>query len=156
VSLALPHLIKAGYASETPSEAEKEWVRELIALHQEKLSFGAEIIEHVSLFFKDQVEWDEEGRQVLAEEQVPTVLNAFLNLVSELGEFTPESIQAALKQVQKDTGFKGKQLFMPVRVAVSGQTHGPDLLKTISLLGKEKVTERLSWVIDNCSSLPSQ
>ncbi|MNO10331.1 Glutamate--tRNA ligase [compost metagenome] len=52
-----------------------------------------------------------------------------------------------LKQVQKDTGFKGKNLFMPTRVALTGQVHGRDLNHTIHLLGKEKVAARLRGIL---------
>ena len=48
-----------------------------------------------------------------------------------------------IKEVQKETGIKGKQLFMPIRVAVTGQMHGPELPNTIEVLGKEKVLSRL-------------
>jgi nondiscriminating glutamyl-tRNA synthetase len=48
-----------------------------------------------------------------------------------------------IKSVQKSTGFKGKQLFMPIRAALTGQTHGPDLNQSIALLGKQKVINRL-------------
>ena len=45
--------------------------------------------------------------------------------------------------MQKATGHKGKKLFMPIRVATTGQTHGPDLMKAIELLGKDKVKTRV-------------
>ena len=48
-----------------------------------------------------------------------------------------------IKEVQKETGIKGKQLFMPIRVAVTGQMHGPELPNTIEVLGKDKVLSRL-------------
>lgn len=52
--------------------------------------------------------------------------------------FDETSVMAAIKAVQKETGVKGKNLFMPIRVATSGQTHGPSLGQTIELLGKER------------------
>ncbi|MNC83903.1 Glutamate--tRNA ligase [compost metagenome] len=45
--------------------------------------------------------------------------------------------------MQKETGVKGKGLFMPIRVALTGQTHGRDLNQTIYLLGKDRAIERL-------------
>ena len=48
-----------------------------------------------------------------------------------------------IKEVQKETGFKGKQLFMPIRVALTGQTHGRDLNQTIWSLGRDRVLDRL-------------
>ena len=50
----------------------------LIALYQEQMSYGAEIVELSELFFKDEVEYDEEAKEVIAGEQVPEVLKHFL------------------------------------------------------------------------------
>ncbi|MFP3813130.1 hypothetical protein, partial [Bacillus sp. SIMBA_005] len=33
--------------------------------------------------------------------------------------------------------------FMPIRVAVTGQTHGPELPQSIELIGKETAIQRL-------------
>ncbi|MFE8703806.1 glutamate--tRNA ligase [Cytobacillus sp. FJAT-54145] len=142
VKLALPHLIKSGRATE-----ETQWVRDLIALYHDQMSFGAEIVELSDLFYKDDLEFDEEAKAVLAEEGVNEVLASFKNEVEKIEQFTGDELKAAIKAVQKQTGQKGKKLFMPIRVATTGQTHGPDLPKAIALLGKEKVIQRLASII---------
>ena len=147
VEFALPHLIKSGCVKETRTEEENAWVRELIALNQERMSYGAEIVELSELFFNEEVRVDEEAKEILAEEQVPEVLSAFLTEIENLEPFTAEEIKKAVKAVQKSTGHKGKKLFMPLRVATTGQMHGPDLMKTIELLGKEKVKTRVLNII---------
>ncbi|RFU70265.1 glutamate--tRNA ligase [Bacillus sp. V59.32b] len=147
LEISVPHLIKAGKISETMSSAENEWVRNLVALYQEQMSYGAEIVELSSLFFKDEIEYEEEAKEVLAEEQVPEVMAAFLEEVNKLENFTADEIKAAIKAVQKSTGQKGKKLFMPIRAAATGQTHGPDLPKAIALLGKEKIKQRLQDIL---------
>lgn len=143
VKLAIPHLEKAGRIEAERSPEQEEWVRELIGLYQEKMSFGAEIVDMSELFFKEEISYEEEAKTVLAEEQVPEVMTSFLGKVEEMPEFKADEIKKAMKAVQKETGHKGKKLFMPIRAAVTGQTHGPDLPKAIELLGKEKVVERL-------------
>ena len=50
------------------------------------MSFGAEIVELSELFFKDELV-DEEAKEVLAEEQVPEVLRAFLTKLRSLEAF---------------------------------------------------------------------
>ena len=143
VTLSLPHLVKAGRLPENMSDDQRQWAKELIALHQEKMSYGAEIVSLTELFFKTHIEYEEEAKEVLAQEQVPEVVKAFHAELSSLEDFSAESIKAATKAVQKATGQKGKNLFMPIRVATTGQTHGPDLPQAISLLGKETVLVRL-------------
>lgn len=147
VEISLPHLIKADRVSENMSPKEKEWVENLIALYQEQMTYGAEIVELSSLFFKDEIEYEDEAKEMLSEEQVPQVMAAFLEEVNKLEEFTADEVKAAIKAVQKSTGQKGKKLFMPIRAAATGQTHGPDLPKAIALLGKEKIKNRLQSIL---------
>ncbi|MCM3540875.1 glutamate--tRNA ligase [Priestia endophytica] len=147
VDLALPHLVKAGKIKEEMSDQEKQWVYDVIALYKDQLSFGAEIIELTDLFFRTSIEYDEEAQEVLNEEQVPEVMKAFAQEINSLEDFEPASIKSSIKAVQKATGHKGKKLFMPIRVATTGQTHGPELPQAIALLGKETVLARLEGAV---------
>lgn len=149
IELSVPHLKKAGLVSEKMSPEEEEWVRNLIALYQEQMSYGAEIVELAQLFFKDELDYNEEAQTVLDEEQVPEVLAAFYKEIDALDPFEAAGIKSAIKSVQKATGQKGKKLFMPIRVAVTGQTHGPELPNAIALLGKEKIKRRLERLLGN-------
>ncbi|MFW0912505.1 glutamate--tRNA ligase [Bacillus altitudinis] len=146
VALTLPHLQKAGKVSEQLTDEENTWVRKLISLYHEQLSYGAEIVELTELFFKEQIEYNQVAKEVLAEEQVPEVMASFAGQLERLESFTPDEIKAAIKAVQKETGHKGKKLFMPIRVAVTGQTHGPELPQSIELLGKETVLNRIKQI----------
>lgn len=147
VALAEPHLIKAGKISENPTAEEHEWVRRVVGLYQEQMSFGAEIVELSEMFFKDDLEYDAEAKAVLDEEEVPEVLRAFLEEIEALENYEAAEIKKSIKNVQKSTGHKGKKLFMPIRVAVTGQTHGPELPNAIELLGKDKVKLRLQGLL---------
>ncbi|MFS0644877.1 glutamate--tRNA ligase [Siminovitchia sp. 179-K 8D1 HS] len=147
VELSLPHLQKAGYVSEQPDEEEMQRARKLVALYQEQMSYGAEIVELSKQFFQDEIQYDGDAAAVLEEEQVPDVLQAFYDQISALEPFEAAGIKQAMKNVQKATGHKGKKLFMPIRVAVTGATRGPELPNAIELLGKEKVKNRLERLI---------
>ncbi|WP_062349762.1 glutamate--tRNA ligase [Bacillus kwashiorkori] len=147
LTLVLPHLIRAGKLSENPSDQELQFAKKLVSLYHDQMSYGAEIVQLSELFFKDEIIYDEEAKVILAEEQVPEVLSAFLTELEKLEKFEATEIKAAIKSVQKATGHKGKKLFMPIRVAVSSETHGPELPNTIELLGKEKVIERIKNIL---------
>ena len=147
VELSLPHLISAGKLDENMSDEQREWASRVISLYQEQMSFGAEIVELSEMFFKTDLEYDEEAKAVLEEEQVPEVLQAFLNEIEALEKYEAAEIKSSIKAVQKSTGHKGKKLFMPIRVAVTGQTHGPELPNAIELLGKDTVKHRLQSLL---------
>ncbi len=144
VALALPHLQKAGKLPEELSPEQAEWAEKLIALYHEQLSYGAEITELTEVFFVDELTFEEDEKEVLAGEQVPEVMASFKEQLENLETFEAADIKAAIKAVQKATGHKGKNLFMPIRIVTTGQMHGPELPDAISLLGKEKTIARVA------------
>ena len=99
-----------------------------MALYQEQLRCAAEIVPLTELFFREELADEAEAAEVLAEEHVPAVLRAFLDAGRSGGRrLDGGGVKALIKGVQQATGYKGKQLFMPIRAALTGQTHGPDL-----------------------------
>lgn len=144
IELALPHLQSAGALPTDLTEDQRQWAHDLIALYHEQLGFGAEIVELSAQFFKEGIEYDEQSKEILAGEQVPEVMASLTAQFNALETFDASSIKAAIKAVQKETGHKGKNLFMPIRVVTTGQTNGPELPAAIALIGKETAVARIS------------
>ena len=144
IELALPHLQKSGSLPAQLSTEQQAWAHDLIALYQGQLSYGAEIVELTAQFFKDDIEYNEQSQEVLAGEQVPEVMASLAGKFGELETFDAASIKAAIKAVQKETGHKGRNLFMPIRVVTTGETSGPELPAAIALIGKEVATRRIA------------
>lgn len=142
-ALAIPHLQKAGRLPEVLSDEQQIWAESLVALYQEQMNSASDIVGLSELFFRSHLELETEAAQVLAEAQVPEVLSAFLAKVEAAEDFSAAHMAVLIKEVQKETGHKGKALFMPIRVALTGQMHGRDLNATIALLGRDRVIERL-------------
>ncbi|UHA71681.1 glutamate--tRNA ligase [Paenibacillus sp. 481] len=141
--MAIPHLQKAGQLPTTLSEDQLDWAKALVKLYQEQMNCASDIVELSDVFFREELTLDDEAQAVVNEEQAPIVLSALLAKLEAADAWSVDMVKAALKEVQKETGVKGKGLFMPVRVAVSGQMHGRDLNETIVLLGQDKVLSRL-------------
>jgi glutamyl-tRNA synthetase len=59
------------------------------------------------------------------------------------GPYGPESWSAFTSAVKEKTGAKGKALFMPLRQALTGLDHGPDMAALFALIGPEKARARL-------------
>lgn len=145
--MCLPYLVAEGKIEAQPSGEKLEWLKKVVSLYQPQMSYAAEIVNVSELFFNEHPVLDEEAKEVLAGETVPAVLAAFKAQLEAMDVVDVPSIKAGIKAVQKETGVKGKNLFMPIRVAVSGQVHGPELGDTIELLGKEKALDHLNNVL---------
>lgn len=147
ISLAMPYLIEAGKLPENMDDQTRTWAENVISLYQEQLSYGQEIVELTDLFFRESIEYDEAAMNVLEEEQVVEVLQVLADKLIHLTTFDKDSIKGEIRATQKETGHRGKKLFMPIRVATTGQTHGPELPFAIELLGKDTVVNRLDQVL---------
>ena len=123
--------------------------RKLVELYKPQMKSVDEIVPLTDLFFSDFPELTEAEREVMAGETVPTVLEAFKAKLEAMSdeEFVAENIFPQIKAVQKETGIKGKNLFMPIRIAVSGEMHGPELPDTIYLLGREKSIQHIEKML---------
>ena len=142
--LAIPHLKNAGLIGENISPDTYEWLKKLVGIVKERISFVAEIVEHVKVFFDDNVvPENEETAEVLKGEQVPQLLEVFAQKVKDAEVIDAEFGKGIFKVIQKETGIKGKNLFMPIRVAITGQMHGPEMYEIIPVLGGERILKRL-------------
>lgn len=149
VNLSLPFLIKENVVSEEEVKNNREWFEKLIALYQPQMSYGAEIVELTKLFFKKDLDFGEEELEILNQDTTKIVFNTLLEKLQVIEEFTADSIKSIIKEIQKETGIKGKNLFMPIRISTTGQMHGPELNLSLELLGKNLVIERIKKVLDN-------
>jgi len=142
--LAIPFLQKAGYISGEINEEKRRWLQMVVKSVQEYLAYLEQITDYVGIYFNDEVEFEnEEARSVLRQEQIPIVMETFEAKLNELPELTVEGIRQLLKSLSKELKLGGKMVYMPLRVALTGQTHGPELFYIIPILGKERTIRRI-------------
>ncbi|MFN7728353.1 MAG: glutamate--tRNA ligase [Bdellovibrio sp.] len=90
-----------------------------------------------------------ESEEALKWETSKAVIQAWRDLVSAhpRDEFTEEEFSKIQDQVKEKSGAKGKNLFMPVRVAVIGKPHGTDLKLLVPLMKKSSLVKRADEVL---------
>lgn len=62
-----------------------------------------------------------------------------------------EGWKSWVDDVKQRTGHKGKMLFMPLRVALTGQMHGPEMSAVVQFLGRQGVQQRLEQCLEGLS-----
>jgi glutamyl-tRNA synthetase len=114
----------------------------LAKLFQERLDYLGQIQAHIDGFYRPIQ--DEETKEFMASTDHSPVLRSFLDVVQSLNDFQPETIKQAITDAGALCGVKGKLLFMPIRIQTTGVMHGPDLPRSLAILGKDEVIRRLS------------
>ena len=95
------------------------------------------------MVFADTVDTVEpEAEEYLQSEQAPVLAKAMHEAIGSVEDFAEEA-KTLMKRVQKETGIKGKPLFMTMRSLLTGSVHGPDLNQLLLLLGPDKLQRRL-------------
>jgi len=108
----------------------------------------SDVTKYMNIFFREAV-YEEEALQALAGEGVLTVLETFRDELPHFAE--PEEIKQFIKATVKKLKLKPKDVFMPLRSALSGQTHGPELPYLISIWGREESIRRIDKAIARIS-----
>jgi len=84
----------------------------------------------------DPMLWAPEALQVLHGPRVPELLQAVHSALGAVEDWGGETVIAAVRSAGKRVGVKGRDLFMPVRAAVTGRTQGPELADIFEVQGK--------------------
>ncbi|WP_430884796.1 glutamate--tRNA ligase [Fusibacter sp. JL216-2] len=148
--LAVPYVVEAGYLTEDAVSGHKVWLSRIVDLSREYLEYMAQIPKHVELFVGQEVKLeDEEAKTMVEMDHVPAMLEVLKAKLDEAEEFDAASVKKAFKATQKESGVKGKNLFMCTRVALTGQVHGPDLMEIISILGRDLAKKRIDFTLEN-------
>ncbi|WAC19398.1 glutamate--tRNA ligase family protein [Luteolibacter sp. SL250] len=135
---ARPFVEKAGLPVPENFEAIAGSVKEKVRLLQEVPSA-------VDFLILDEFSYDEEAvAKVRANAQLPTILIMLGATFSVLSDWSADAAKQALGEVAKEAGAKAGQLMFPLRVALSGRPHGPDLGDILNLLGRERCVARLN------------
>lgn len=142
--LALPHLRAAGYVNgELPAD-QYAWLVKVVAAVQEYISYAAQVVDHANIFFTDNVEFEnEEAKEILFDGDIPKVMELFCAKMEAVETIDAVNIQAVLKSITKELKVGGKKVYMPVRVALTGRMHGPELINIIPIIGKERTLMRI-------------
>src|SRR5690348_1090728 len=137
--LAVPFLGAAGLVSERLSDSAMNWIELVIESVISKIDHLSQLPDAVRLIF----EYDarKAAELLLAEEQgngagTSEVLKRATTKLVEEQHLTYARFREILKEVQKETGRKGKELFHPVRVALTAADSGLELEKLVPILEK--------------------
>ncbi len=103
-----------------------------------------EIPDQIKIFTWDEIILDNENlREILETESSRKVFKALAEKFGTLDEINAENYKVMLAEVQSETGIKGKLLFKPLRIALTGSENGPELPAIAEILGKDKVIKFL-------------
>jgi glutamyl-tRNA synthetase len=79
-------------------------------------------------------------------------LRAAYDALSELPKWEPGELEAALRGIVERDGVKPKEIFQPIRVALTGTTVSPGIFESLSALGREESLSRLQKALQKADS----
>ncbi|HEX5131384.1 MAG TPA: glutamate--tRNA ligase [Candidatus Krumholzibacteria bacterium] len=117
--------------------------REIVAILQDSLDTLADL-PHRAHIFEPVVNCDEETRALLATDTARAVLASMTRRLREFnGDLTPDAFKDMILATGAETSLKGRDLYFPIRGAMTGSVHGPDLTRVASVKGRDNVLKLL-------------
>ncbi len=138
-----------------------DYLLSILPLVRERIDKLEDFIDYAGFFFVGQLAYDEAAKKKLvAKKRTPAqTAKALRGLVEKhldgVLDWNLEAVEKALRDFCDSSGWTAKELFMPVRVAVTGRAATPPLFETMTVLGKEVCRHRLRGAIDLLRTLKS-
>ncbi len=145
-NLAIPYLREAGYLKGRIIPAKKRWLLKVIEATRTHLDYLDQVPKETEVFFNKEIKISKKGKETLKKESSKKVLFALKNRLKKIKEITDRNFKTLMKDLEKEIGFRGKNLYLPIRVALTGQNKGPELYLILPILGKRECLKRLSKV----------
>jgi len=127
--LSLPFFRQLGFATDPTAEG-LEFLTEAVPMATDAVDRIAEIPVRLRFLFDfdpEQALRREDVVAVLAEPGARRVVEALATELADAGRLDRDRFRAAADAVRRATGCKGRHLFHPIRVALTGQAGGPEL-----------------------------
>lgn len=113
-------------------------------MFKEEIQYGQEIVNLLKPLFEYHLDESNEAKEILALETTPIVVKEFTKQIENVNDLEQDTLKMMFKNIATSTGVKGKNLYMPIRLLLTGQMHGAEIVNIIKLLGKEEVLKRVS------------
>jgi glutamyl-tRNA synthetase len=122
--------------------------RKVINRARDQISKLPDIVSAGSVFYS-KISISDENREILNSESAKLVIKIFTEKLMSLRDksFTKDNISDICKQITDETGIKGKNLFFPLRIALFGDTQGPDIPLLVDIYGIEESIAKLTVVV---------
>jgi glutamyl-tRNA synthetase len=139
------------YLRELPAEEVRTRLEELtgreipleaVTISQEKMQTLSEFWP-LAKFLVEPQEYDEQAWAKVMRDGAPERLRAARDALEALSSFEPEQVEAALRSVVERLGVKPRDVFQPIRVAISGTTVSPGIFESVAALGREETLARI-------------
>ena len=142
--LAAPFLQKDGLISQEEITEKEKYIEDIVDLVREKVKTLQEVADASVCFFKDEFPYDEaEVAKHFGQEGAGTLLKEIEKTISEIEPFQKDAIKEKLKSLSEELKLSPGKINIPLRLAITGRTMGPDLLDVLTILGKDKIIKRL-------------
>ncbi|MDU0372211.1 glutamate--tRNA ligase [Hymenobacter endophyticus] len=128
-------------------EVPADQAEQIAALVKERATFPADLAKEAQLFFQRPASYDE---QVISKKWNPQVSAALAGFAAQLpatADASADGIKALLTQVLEAQGLKIGQVLQALRVAVTGNAAGPDLMHIMSILGPQETAARIQAAV---------
>ncbi|MEA3314197.1 MAG: glutamate--tRNA ligase, partial [Caldisericota bacterium] len=132
------------------SGKEMDWWKGFVGTIKEHLVTLKDIEVLSRPFFKESI-FSDEVMAKLKEMNALPLLEKFKDNLSGISDWSRESVLATIRSTGKEMEIKGRSLYFPLRLAITGSEEGLEIHEFIFFLKKEDVIKRLSYAIEELS-----
>jgi glutamyl-tRNA synthetase len=126
---------------------DRELPREAVAIAQEKMQTLAEFWPLAGFLVEPQPTDEKAWKKVMGDGAGERLARA-RDAIADVEPFEPEALESRLSPLVEELGVKARDLYQPIRVAISGSTISPGIFESVAALGREETLARIDRAIE--------
>jgi len=137
--------VKKFYLDKNLEFKSDEWLKDFLRLMRDHIFVLSDVKNLIDEIFNpinltnEQIDYLKENKSLILE---------FYDSIKNLDDWNENSILSLIREIGKKLSIKGKNLYHPLRIALTHKDEGPEINIYIYLLGKDKTLERIEEVIN--------
>lgn len=144
-----PYLVKAGLIDQSSANTRRDYIKEVADLLKNYISYFEEAAPLAADFFTDEIRHEDDARALFEDDKNKEIIAALKNIILNCVKVDETNYRDIMKQVSDTCNVKGKDLYMPVRAALTGKLHGPELVKIFKIFGVKKAVSRIEEALNS-------
>lgn len=125
-----------------------EWAEKIVALMKDRVDFVKEMTQGVTFLFASPDTYEEEVAAKKWDDLAKQAMPVIISTLEGVSNFQSQDLHDALFSGLEAASIKPGKVMQALRLAVTGQGKGPDLMLIMEIIGKEETLKRLNKALD--------
>ncbi len=149
----LSHTIQADLKDKYDIYCNEDTAHKIVGLLRERVTFLPDFARQSVVLFQPPQNYDPQVVEKKWNEEAAEALSLFAETIEQHASIDTDAVKSLFFKTLENKGYKAGKFMQSLRLCITGEGSGPDLMTMLSIMGGKSVTERIFYSVDQLNTL---